>query len=125
MGSTEIIKSNCLIVQGLNKSSNLLVRALSKCLLNIDRQGASDTSLESQFHCLTTITIKNFFQMSILNAPWQFVLFSHILSLVTREKRPTTPSPFFLLMYLERAVRLPHSLFFSRLGNPGVFSLSS
>ena len=54
-----------------------------------------NTSQGSLFQCLTTLTVKKFFLMSSPNLPWSsFVPFSHILSLVTREKRSAPPSPF-------------------------------
>lgn len=48
----------------------MLLRALSKCLLNADRHGASATSLRSLFQGLTTLTVKEFFLMSSLILPW-------------------------------------------------------
>lgn len=39
----------------------MLFRALSKCLLNTDRHGALVSLLGSQFQCLTTLKVKNFF----------------------------------------------------------------
>ena len=40
----------------------MVLRALSKCLLNTDRLGASTTSLGSLFQCLTSLTQKYFGQ---------------------------------------------------------------
>lgn len=59
-----------------------LLRALSKCLLNSDRPGASTMSPGSLLQCLTTYTINNFFLMASLNLCWgSFVLSCTVTSL--------------------------------------------
>ncbi|KAK4816063.1 hypothetical protein QYF61_011071 [Mycteria americana] len=75
----------------------MVLRALSKCLLNTDRLGASTTSLGSLFQGLTTLS----------------------------EKSSAPPSPPPLLRKLQRATRSPLSLLFSRLDKPRVLSHSS
>lgn len=37
---------------------NILIRGLSKSLLNIDRHGTSTTTLGSLFQCLITLAVK-------------------------------------------------------------------
>lgn len=58
------------------------MRALSKCLLNTNRHGASFTSPGSLLQCLTTLMVKIFFLMSNQNLLWYLLLFSHVQSLV-------------------------------------------
>ena len=65
----------------------MLLRALSKYLLNTDGLGASTTSLGSLLQCLTTRLVKKCFLMSSLNLSWcSFESFPCVLSLDTREK---------------------------------------
>jgi len=76
----------------------LLLRALSKYLLNTDGLGASTTSLESLFQCLTNLSVKKCFLMSSLNLLWHsFEPFPRVLSLDHREKTSAPPSPHPLL----------------------------
>lgn len=61
--------------------------------------------------------------MSSLNlSSYSFVLFPHVLSSVPGEKRAAPPSPLPLLRRLQRALRSPLSLLFSRVDNPSVLS---
>lgn len=61
--------------------------------------------------------------MSSLNlSSYSFVLFPRVLSSVPGEKRAAPPSPLPLLRRLQRALRSPLSLLFSRVDNPSVFS---
>lgn len=46
------------------------MRALPSSLLNTDRHGGLITSLQSLFHCQTTLTVKKFLLMSSLNLLW-------------------------------------------------------
>lgn len=55
------IKSNCLTISGLTKSYSILLRALSKCLLDTDKHGASTTSLRSLLQYLTTLMVNKCF----------------------------------------------------------------
>jgi len=48
-------------VRRLQIQTCVLMKALSKCLLNTDVWGASTTSQGSLFHCLATFMVKNFF----------------------------------------------------------------
>ena len=101
----------------------MLLRALSKCLLNPDRLGASTSSLGSLFSSLTTLSVKKFFLMSGLNLPWcSFEPFPCILSLDTREKSsaPHFPCPLFRKQW--RAVRSPLSFLSFKLDKPRVLS---
>jgi len=76
------------------------MRALSKCLLNADRDQASTAPLESLFQSLITLK-KKFFLVSSLNLSWcRFVSFLCVPSSVAREKRPAPPSPLSLLRKL-------------------------
>lgn len=77
-GPTEI-KSNCLTTSRLAQSKNIL-RALQKCLLNMDRHRASTSSLESLFQFPTTLLVKRFFPHIWSKQPQHNLqLFSHIL----------------------------------------------
>ncbi|KAK4829643.1 hypothetical protein QYF61_005936 [Mycteria americana] len=97
----------------------MLLRALSKRLLNTDRLGASTTSPGSLFQGLTTLSVKKCFLMSSLNLPWcSFEPFPDILSLDLREKSSASPFPRPFLRKLLRAMRLPLSLLFSKLDKP-------
>ena len=70
----------------------MLLRALSKCLFNTDRFGASTTSPGSLFRGLTILWVKKCFLMSSLNLPWcSFELFPGILSLDPMEKSSAPP----------------------------------
>ena len=72
----------------------MLLRALSRCLLNTDRLAASTTSTASLFQCFATLSIKKCFLMSCPNSPWcSFEPFPRILSLENREKSSAPPSP--------------------------------
>lgn len=69
-----------------------MLRAFSKCLLNIDSLGASTTFLGSFFQCLTTILVKEGFLMYNINLPWcSFKLFQCILSLDPRRRAQHFP----------------------------------
>jgi len=79
----------------------MLLRALPKCLLNRGRLGASTTSLVSPFKCFNTLLVRKCFLMSSLNLfLCSFEPFLRVLSLDTREKRSTPPSPLPLLRKL-------------------------
>lgn len=74
----------------------MLLKILSKSLLNIDRHGSSITSIGSLLQCLTTLPVEKFFITSSLNLPWgNFLPFLCILSSVTKVHRPVplTPPP--------------------------------
>jgi len=61
----------------------------SKWFLNTSRDGGLTTSLGSLFQCLTTLSVKKFFQISNLNLPWRNLRpFPLILSPVTSETNP-------------------------------------
>jgi len=76
----------------------MLLRALSKCLLNIDRLEALATPLGNLFQCLTTLSEEKFFLTSGLNLPWRsFEPFACVLSPDLRKKRSAPPSPLPLL----------------------------
>lgn len=60
------IKTKCLTTSGLIKSRSILLRAQSRCLLNIDRHGTSIASLGSLFLHLTIFIVNIFFPMFIL-----------------------------------------------------------
>jgi len=59
-GPTTITQSNC-----LTKSFSTLWRALSKCLFNPDRLGASTPSPGSLLQCLATLLAKKCFLVSV------------------------------------------------------------
>jgi len=104
----------------------MLLRALSKCLLNADRLETSTASLGSLFQCLTTLLVKKCFLMSSLNLSWcSFEPFPCVLSLDPRGKSSAPRSPLPLLRKLQRAMRSPLSLLFSRLDKPKDLSCSS
>lgn len=63
------MKSNCLTNSWLTRNENKLLGALSRCLLNTDRQGASTTSLGSLSLCLSTLTVKKFFLCLVWTSP--------------------------------------------------------
>jgi len=110
----------------LTKTYSTLLRALSKCLLNTDRLGASTSSPGSLFQCLSTFSVHKCFLMSRINLPWfSFEPFPCVLSLDPREKSSAPPSPHPLLRKLQRAMRSPLSLLFSKLDDPKVLSRSS
>lgn len=48
----------------------MLLRTLSKCILNNDRHRASTTSLENQFQCLSILMIQKCFLIPSLIVPW-------------------------------------------------------
>jgi len=92
-GCIEVIKSNSLLFVGVPETK-LWLRPSSKHFLNSDRLDAMTTSLGSLFQWLTTLSVKNLFQMSNLIFPWcSFTPFSHVLLLVTRERISAPPSP--------------------------------
>ena len=75
---------------------------------------------------LTTLSVKKCFLMSSLNLPWcSFEPLPRIRSLEHREKSSAPPSPRPLLRKLQRAMRSPLNLLFSKLDKPGVLSCSS
>jgi len=101
----------------------MLLRALSKCLLNTERVGASTASLGSLFQCLSTLLVRKCFLRPSLNLPWRsFEPFPCVLSLDTREKTSAHPSPLPLLRQLQRAMTLPISFLFSKLEKPRVLT---
>lgn len=102
-------KSNCLSTSWLVKSRSMLLRALS-------------TSLGSLFQCLNILKVKKIFLM-LPGKPLCHSLVS--LSLVSREKRLKSSSPLPFLRKLQRAMRSPLSLLFSRQNHLGVLSFSS
>lgn len=63
-GPTKITESNSPTTSGLTKSQSVLLRALSKCLLNTDRSGALSALLGSLPQYLTTFMVKIFFLLS-------------------------------------------------------------
>jgi len=103
----------------------MLLRALSKCLLNPDRLGALTTSLGSLFQHLTTLSVKKCSLMSSLNLPWHsFEPFPHILSLGTKRRAQHLPLHVPSRM-LQRAVRSPLSLLCSKTDRNSVLICSS
>lgn len=63
------------------------LRDISVCLLNTFRDRDSTTFLGIPFQCLTTVSMKKFFQISCLNLLWcNLRPLPHSLSLSTREK---------------------------------------
>ena len=94
-------------------------------LLNNSRNGDSTTPLGSLFQYLTTLTDKKLFLVSNLNLPWcNLRPFSLVLSLSHGGKRPTPSLPQSPFKQLNRVIRSPPSLLFSRLNYPSSFSRS-
>ena len=89
----------------------MLLKVLSRCLLN--RHRTSATSLESLSQCLTTLMVNKCFPMPSLILFWcSFVPFPYILPLIPRSRAQHLP-----LLPLLRAVMLSLRLF-SRLKIP-------
>lgn len=65
----------------------MLLKALYKCLLNSDGQGASKIFLGSLFQYLTSLRVKKIFLMSSPTLSWYaFDPFPHVLLLVSRNE---------------------------------------
>lgn len=93
-------------------SQGILVRALSKYLLNVHAWGI--IHLRSLLQCLTTLMVNNFFHSSQSKAP-QVQLCVVLTRPVLREQRATHASLLSLLRKLQRASRSLLSLLFSGL----------
>lgn len=92
----------------------------------LEQQQAWGINYLSRKTGLATVTVKNVFILSSLHIPWCcFMLFPCILWSVPRKQRLAPPSVLLHLGKLQRAMRPPLSLLFSRLDNPGVLRLSS
>ena len=112
--------SKCLTTLRLTKRESTTLRALSRCLLNIDRHGAPITSQGSLLQCFTTLMVKRFFLMCSL---LQFCAIP-ILPSVPRSRAWHLPL-LALPSNLQAAVRSPLGLLFPILNNTGVLSLST
>ena len=75
-----------------DNQKTIWLRTSSRRSLSSDRLGVMATSLRTLFQWQTTISVKSLFLMSKLNFPWHsFIPFSHVVLLVTREKRSAPP----------------------------------
>jgi len=100
-------------------SSIRVLRAPSSLTLSVSRDRASTTSLSNLFHCLTTLTVKNFFiSKSALFETISLVLSQRILLLSV----PFSYRPF---LGMEKLHCSAWSLLSSRLNSPSSLSLSS
>jgi len=95
----------------------MLLKALSRCLLN--RHRTSATSLESLSQCLTTLMVNKCFPMPSLILFWcSFVPFPYILPLIPRSRAQHLPLLPLLRELQEGHLRSPLSLLFSSLDSP-------
>lgn len=101
------------------------MRALSKCLLNTDRHGAPKNPLRSLFQHLTTLTVSSFFLMpSLILLRCSFVTPPHVPPSVSRS-RAWHPSPVLpLFRELQKAIKSPLGILFSRVDTSSILSLS-
>ena len=88
----------------------MLLRALSKCLLNTDRLGGSTTSLGSLFQGLTTLLVKKVLP-NIKSKPPLVQFWTIPTCPITGYQTSAPPSPRLLLRKPKRAMRSPVSLF--------------
>lgn len=95
----------------------MLLKALYKCLLNSDGQGASKIFLGSLFQYLTSLRVKKIFLMSSPTLSWYaFDPFPHVLLLVSRNEPRHLP----LCFLSSRSCR---GLLFSRGCPPSLLSI--
>jgi len=103
-----------------------LLKAPSSQALNISREGASTTSLDNLFQCLTTLIAKNFSLTSNVTQPsFSLQPLYFVLSLDALVKVPFQLSRRPLQVLEGHTVRSPWGLLFRRLNNPNSLSFFS
>lgn len=99
--------------------------ALCKYLLNTDRHGASNNPLGTLFQHLTTLTVSCFFLMpSLTLLRCSFVTSPHVPPSVPRSRAWHLPAALPLFRELQKAIKSPLGILFSRVDNASVLSLS-